>query len=729
MSENPKLANKEARKNLKIAIRDATKGTDPTQALHLEAMESNDHLSDIKDILTTQKESPDIVQSAQSFFKSLKGEKGDKPTPQELTQLIKPLIPIVKDGQDGKTPVRGQDYLHEGDMQYLRDNIATPEILKRATPIKGIHYRDGVNGKDGKDGMHGKDGRTIKGPPGEPGKDGKDGMHADPRKVIEALKKLPEKEKLEFKDIRNSAQYLGGMHGAGVTKIIAGSGVSISSKSPAQSGLGDVTISVSGGSGISSINTDTTSAQILTVGSSGTDFAIVDNGTGTHTFNLPVASALNTGKLSSTDWSTFNSKQSALTLGNLTDVGTDGITIGSGVGAVVGSGTTISQHVADTSHNGYLSSTDWNTFNGKISGLVIGTTTITSGTTTRILYDNAGVVGEYTISGLGTVVAMQTSPSLITPALGVATATSLAIGGATIGSNGLAVTGHLLFEGVTSTGATGTGKLVFDTAPTFQTSINGAYLTASQILITDGSSNIVSAPVATYPSLTELTYLKGVTSAIQTQLNAKGTGTVTAVSIATANGFSGSSSGGATPALTIVAGAITPTSVNGLTISTTTGTLTLTNLKTLAVTNTLTLSGTDSTVMTFPTTSATIARTDAAQTFTGTQTFSQVVTTNNTVTVTANAGTVPITSRINTFTNSSASAMTITMATASAVDGQLSEVRIYDFSAVAEGITWVNTENSSVTAPTTSNGSTTSPLSVLWQFNGATSKWRFLNSV
>lgn len=40
-----------------------------------------------------------------------------------------------------------------------------------------------------------------------------------------------------------------------------------------------------------------------------------------------------------------------------------------------------------------------------------------------------------------------------------------------------------------------------------------------------------------------------------------GVGTVTAVSIATANGFSGSSSGGATPALTIIAGAITPTSV------------------------------------------------------------------------------------------------------------------------------------------------------------------------
>ncbi len=45
-------------------------------------------------------------------------------------------------------------------------------------------------------------------------------------------------------------------------------------------------------------------------------------------------------------------------------------------------------------------------------GITIGTTTITSGTTTRILYDNAGVVGEYTISGSGTVVAMANVATL-----------------------------------------------------------------------------------------------------------------------------------------------------------------------------------------------------------------------------------------------------------------------------------------------------------------------------
>lgn len=84
---------------------------------------------------------------------------------------------------------------------------------------------------------------------------------------------------------------------------------------------------------------------------------------------------------------------------------------------------------------------------GSGGGITIGTTTITSGTTTRILYDNAGVVGEYTISGTGTVVAMQTSPALITPALGVATGTSIAIAGCTIGANALCVTGAVGIAG------------------------------------------------------------------------------------------------------------------------------------------------------------------------------------------------------------------------------------------------------------------------------------------
>lgn len=70
--------------------------------------------------------------------------------------------------------------------------------------------------------------------------------------------------------------------------------------------------------------------------------------------------------------------------------------------------------------------------------------------------------------------------------------------------------------------------------------------------------------------------------------------------------------------------ALTNKTYNGLTITTSTGTFTVANSKTLSANNSLTLAGTDGTTMTFPGTSATIARTDSAQSFTGTQTMSSL---------------------------------------------------------------------------------------------------------
>ena len=76
---------------------------------------------------------------------------------------------------------------------------------------------------------------------------------------------------------------------------------------------------------------------------------------------------------------------------------------------------------------------------------------------------------------------------------------------------------------------TGDGTIEGDADLMFDTSTNklstGALLlsglTASEMVITDGSRNIVSAAVATYPSLTELAYIKGLTSSAQTQLTAR----------------------------------------------------------------------------------------------------------------------------------------------------------------------------------------------------------------
>jgi len=69
-----------------------------------------------------------------------------------------------------------------------------------------------------------------------------------------------------------------------------------------------------GGGGITTLNTLTASTQTFAADTSGTDFSI-SSSTSTHTFNLPIASSSNTGKLSSTDWTTFNGKASLVTSG------------------------------------------------------------------------------------------------------------------------------------------------------------------------------------------------------------------------------------------------------------------------------------------------------------------------------------------------------------------------------------------------------------------------------
>jgi hypothetical protein len=117
---------------------------------------------------------------------------------------------------------------------------------------------------------------------------------------------------------------------------------------------------------------------------------------------------------------------------------------------------------------------------------------------------------------------------------------------------------------------------------------------------------------------------------------------------------------------------------------------------------------------------STVVATDAN----GNLTANDVYNPSNAITASGNAATVPVTKRINTVTNNSAATLTITMTTAGAGDGWLCQVRILDASAVAQTITWVNTENSLATAPTISNGSTTLPVSVLFQYNSQTSKWR-----
>ena len=109
---------------------------------------------------------------------------------------------------------------------------------------------------------------------------------------------------------------------------------------------------------ITSLNGLTAATQTFASGTTGTDFSISSN-TSTHTFNLPIASATNTGKLSSTDWTTFNNK-----VGSTRTISTTSPLAG---GGDLSANRTLSITQATTSTDGYLSSTDWNTFNNKLS--------------------------------------------------------------------------------------------------------------------------------------------------------------------------------------------------------------------------------------------------------------------------------------------------------------------------------------------------------------------------
>lgn len=93
----------------------------------------------------------------------------------------------------------------------------------------------------------------------------------------------------------------------------------------------------------------------------------------------------------------------------------------------------------------------------------------------------------------------------------------------TIGTDPITFQSFINPSNVAITGGTINGTVIGGVTPAAGsfTAINDSGLTASQLVATDGSKNLQSLDTATYPSLTETSYVKGVTSAIQTQLNAK----------------------------------------------------------------------------------------------------------------------------------------------------------------------------------------------------------------
>lgn len=165
---------------------------------------------------------------------------------------------------------------------------------------------------------------------------------------------------------------------------------------------------------------------------------------------------------------------------------------------------------------------------------------------------------------------------------------------------------------------------------------------------------------------------------------------------------------GLTPAL----GAITVTSVNkvAITAPATGSTLTIADGKTLTVNHTLTLTGTSGTTHTFPSTSATLARTDAGQTFTGTQAFGALTaTTVNAVAITAPAAAATLTIANNktlTVSNSLTLAGTdSTVMTFPSVSASLAPLTSPSFTTPTLGVATATSINK-VTVTTPATGST-----------------------
>lgn len=155
----------------------------------------------------------------------------------------------------------------------------------------------------------------------------------------------------------NGRLLIGNGSGFTLATITAGSGISVTN------GSGSITIA---NTGLPSLN-GLTGAVSITTGSSGEDFNVATS-TPNVIINIPSASEETRGLLTKTDWTTFNSKEPALTKGDLTEATTSVLTITGGTGAVIGSGTTIQVKQADATTSGYLSDKDWKIFNNKLGG-------------------------------------------------------------------------------------------------------------------------------------------------------------------------------------------------------------------------------------------------------------------------------------------------------------------------------------------------------------------------
>jgi hypothetical protein len=236
----------------------------------------------------------------------------------------------------------------------------------------------------------------------------------------------------------------------------------------------------SAGTGAPTWTTPTTGTVTSVTGTS----PVVSSGGNTPAISMPAATGSVNGYLTSTDWTTFNNKGSgtvtsvaALTLG----------TTGTDLSSTVATGTTtpvitLNVPTASATNRGVLSSADWTTFNGKGSG------TVTS-------------VSVVSANGFaGTVATSTTTPAitLTTSITGLLKGNATAISAATSGTDYSAGTSALTTGILKST--TTTGALTIAVAADFPTLNQNTTGTAANVTgivaIANGGTNSTATATA-----------------------------------------------------------------------------------------------------------------------------------------------------------------------------------------------------------------------------------------
>lgn len=166
-------------------------------------------------------------------------------------------------------------------------------------------------------------------------------------------------------------------------------------------------------------------------------------------------------------------------------------------------------------------------------------------------------------------------------------------------------------------------------------------------------------------------------------------------------------------------GAATALSINSLTITTSTGTLTIANGKTVTVNNTVTLNGTDGTTMTFPSATTTLVGTDSTQTLTNKRYTPRIGTISSASTITPTADTADQYNVTALATNP-----TIAAPSGTPTDGQKLILRILD-NGTSRTLTWT-TSSGGYRAVAAALPPATSPNLVLYVgciWNAAANYW------